>query len=340
MTKVRHAKPLAVQRGQAIVDGRPAVRASAILASPGCSWARATGGCTFCGFLELSTRGEAVSVEDYERQAEAIVEAVGAQGAGEVDLYNSGSFLADDEIPAQARLAILSRVAAIPGLRRILIEARPGDVTVEKLAPLVAQVPHATLEVGIGLETADDSLRERALKKGFSLAAFESAAGIVHQSGAALLAYVLVKAPGLSEEQALRDAAATLAALAALRDRLSVSGRPLAVRAALEPAFVARGTALEQEHLAGRYALLSLWTVRELVLATHELLPLQVALWDEGLAEGRVASGCAECTPRLREAFERFNAEGGVAALERLEPCACKPAGGTQLETARSRREG
>ncbi len=322
---MHRAKPKAIQLGETVLDGKPAVQASAILTAPGCSWARATGGCTFCGFLELSTRGEAVSVEEYERQAEAVVEAVGARGAGEVDLYHSGSFLADDEIPAEARSAILARVAAIPGLRRILIEARPADVTREKLAPLVALLPHATLEVGIGLETADDSLRERALKKGFSLEAFERAASALHELGAALLAYVLVKPPDLSEEQAFQDAAGTIATLAALRARLSAPGRPLAARAALQPAFVARGTRLEQEYLAGRYEVPSLWTARDVVLATHHLLPLQVALWDEGLADGRVAKGCSACTPRLREALDGFNATGEVAALESVACSGCRP---------------
>jgi radical SAM enzyme (TIGR01210 family) len=333
---VDRAKPMAIELSETVLDGRPAVRASAILAAPGCSWARATGGCTFCGFLELSTRGAEVSVADYEKQAQALVAAIGARGAGEVDLYNSGSFLAEDEIPAEARSAILARVAAVPGLQRVLIEARPADLTVERLAPLVALLPRATLEVGIGLETADDSLRERALRKGFSFDAFQRAASLLHESGATLLAYVLVKPPGLSEEQALRDAIGTVTAIAALRDRLSASGRPFQVRAALQPAFVARGTRLEQEYVAGQYEVPSLWTVRDVVLATHPLLPLQVALWDEGLADGRVAKGCSACTPKLREALGRFNATGETAALESVVCSSCRPPAAPSPPAARS----
>lgn len=324
-----HDRPLAIELAPIGERGRQGFRLAVVLAAPGCGYARRTGGCRFCGFAELSTRGAAVSPEEYLAQADVIAEAVRTAGEKvvEVDLYSSGSFLADEEVPAAARLGIVQRLATLPGLATLLVESRPEHVTAARLRPLVEAAAGRTLLVGIGLESADQRVREQLMRKGFSLAAFERAAELVWEAGASLLVYALVKPAGLDEAEAAADAVATACYLAGLRRRSGNpdGAAPPGLRLAYQPAFVARGTALEQEYLAGRYTLLSLWTVVEVVRAAAALLPVQVALWDEGLAAGRVAAGCPACDAMLRRALAAFNASGDVALLQGL---ACPARGG------------
>ena len=192
---------------------------------------------------------------------------------------------------------------------------------------LVERAGDARLEVGIGLESADDRVRSDLMQKGFSLAAFERAAAVIRDCGAALLAYVFLKPPGLDEAAARDDAMATARYLSSLSARLRDGAHPaFRVTFALQPAFVARGSALEAEWAAGRYQLLNLWTVLEVVLCAARLLPVQVGLWDEGLAQGRVPSGCDRCSGRLRDALRRFNESADLSLLENLPRCACAPA--------------
>lgn len=320
--------PLSIEAIPCTVDGRPATRIAAVLAAPGCGWAARTGGCRFCGFRALSTGGRAVSVADFDLQASAVAEAAARTDppAAEVDLYNSGSFLADDEVPPAARAAILRRVAAVPSVRRILVEARPEHVSPSAVEALVRACPGRSLSVGIGLETADDNVRA-AMRKGFGRADFELAAGVLADAGVDLLAYVFLKPPGLDEETARRDASATLAYLSDLQLRMGTGRTPrFRILAALQPAFVARGTDLEREYLAKRYTPPTLWTVLRIVLDSPADLAVHVALWDEGLSDGRVAAGCSVCTGRLRAALADFNATGRRPAL--AEP-ACGACGGT-----------
>jgi archaeosine synthase beta-subunit len=321
-------RPVSLELVPAVVAGKPSTRLAVVLRAPGCRYARATGGCRFCGFLALSTRGAKVTAADYRAQIEAVLEAALAAKppVEQIDLYNSGSFLADQEVPAEARTLMLSSLTTLPAVQKILIEARPEDVSRDKLRPLVALLSEVRLEVGIGLESADDRVRAELMRKGFSRAVFERAAGEIRDGGASLLAYVFLKPAGLGEAEARDDAVATAHYLAALRSRLRDSAHPdFALTYALQPAFVARESALEAEWTAGRYQLLNLWTVLDVAVVAGRLLPVQIGLWDEDLAGGRVPCGCAHCSPVVRDALRRFNETADLSVLTGLPRCACAP---------------
>ena len=151
------------------VDGVAGLRMMVILRAPGCVYARKTGGCTNCGFWHhLTTGGEPVAVDDYVAQLRAALDEHhdALPRVLEVDLYCSGSLLADEEVPARARVGLLALCAGLPALRRVVVESRPEYITRESVAPLSAALAPsaATLEVAVGLETVDDDLRCRSIR--------------------------------------------------------------------------------------------------------------------------------------------------------------------------------
>jgi archaeosine synthase beta-subunit len=324
--------PAAVELGRASVGGLAGERLVVVLRAPGCAYARRTGGCTNCGFfLHLTTSGQPVSaaeLADQLRAALAWAEPPVSARAGsilELDLFCSGSFLSDEEIPPEARPALLAlAAAALPSLRSIVVESRPELIGRATLGPLLAALRPSTdlLEVAIGLESADDRVRLDLVRKGFTLASFERAATALAEAGVGLVAYLLLKPMGLEEEAAVEDVLSSGCFLAALGRRLAAR-----VRIALEPVFVPEGTPLGAELLAGRYRPPSLHSVvraaRDLALSTG--LPVHVGLSGEGMPTARYPSGCAACTPRLREALARFNETQSILALEGTE---CPECGG------------
>ena len=320
-------RPLSIQIEPVTVRGKPSARMAVVLAAPGCVYARRTGGCKFCGFQQLTTRGRTVSPTEFERQADVIISALRRSKlrVEEIDLYNSGSFLSDEEIPPKARMMFLGRLSQLPGIRKILIEARPEHVTEEKLRPLVQLAGGHLVEVGMGLESASDTVRNKLMGKGFLKEDFERAAACVAACGASLLAYVLAGAPGLSESETIEDCIETAGFLKELALDLREKGgyTRFNIKMALQPAFVAAGSALEREHKSGSYRLISLWTVVDIVLKAAPLIPTHVALWDEGLAHGRVPEGCETCTDVIRSALRAFNATGDASGLEKLS-CSCR----------------
>jgi hypothetical protein len=132
-----------------------------------------------------------------------------------------------------------------------------------------------------------------------------------------LLVYLLIKPMGLTEAAAIEDAVASARyvfdAAAAQRVR---------ARVAFQPTFVAPGTPLELDFLAGRYLPPRLWSVLEVVRRTHALGEVTVGQSDEGLDPRMVPAGCARCTPALRRALTEFNRTQDPAVLD-LAPCDC-----------------
>jgi radical SAM enzyme (TIGR01210 family) len=304
--------PAATHLTPSWVCGQPAQRLMVILRAPGCVFDRQ--GCNFCGFRPLTTGGRPVTTAEYLAQMTAAL--AGHQTdprIREIDIYNSGNFLNDAEVPPGARTAIFRLCAAVPSVRRILAESRPEFVRREAVMPLLDAV-HAEVDIAIGLEAFDDQIRQRRLEKAFDRAAFERAVRTLGQAGAGLLAYIMLKPCAMSDAAALDDATQAAEYVHSLR-------APRA-RLALQPAFVAPGTPLADEYRAGRYRPPSLWLVRQAAAQLARFGEVTAGLWDEDLAPLAVPDSCPACRPRLLTALRQFNLTQDANCLE-VEACPC-----------------
>ena len=246
----------------------------------------------------------------------------------EVDIYNSGNFLNEAEIPLDAQSRIVARVRQETAVRVLLLESRPEYITAAGLDRLTRSAGRSrplALEIGIGLESSNDKIRERYLRKGMSRKAFERAAKLLSEAGADLLTYVMLKAMPMSEEDALHDVVATAKYVHEVASTYGVRAR-----LALQPTFVVPGTRLAADFLAGRYAPPSLRLVVEAVRRLAGFGDLLVGLWDEGLqplAVPGAESGCRDC---LLRSLQDFNRTQDVGCLHRAEcpgdkTCPSKP---------------
>ena len=311
-------QPAWVERTASSVDGAATTRLIFIFRAIGCAWARGPAqGCRNCGFLAMTTRGAPIPAEDLEAQLDSVLDLPGAlDGVGEVDLFNSGSFFSDEEMPAAVRAHALDRLGR-SAVRRVLVESRPEYVLADRVQDAVARVGADRLEVGIGLESADDHVREVLVRKGFARADFERAVAALGEAGARLLVYVLLKPLGLSEEAAVEDAIASARYVFEVARRCGVRAR-----VALQPTFVAPGSVLEEHFLEGRYAPPSLWSVVEVVRAVHALGEITIGTSDEGLQPARVPAGCPKCTDKLRAAIAAYGRTRDLASLD--VECGCR----------------
>ncbi|MBW2258213.1 MAG: hypothetical protein JRI25_26935, partial [Deltaproteobacteria bacterium] len=156
-----------------------------------------------------------------------------------VELFVSGSYLNPDEVPAEVQPVLVRRCTRHPCVRQILVETRPEYVTREALDALVEAAAPAELEVAIGLETADDTIRNKRIRKGFTRAQFEESVRAIGRAGGSLFVYILLKPLDTPEAEALRDAVDTARYVFDLGAALD-----LPTRVGLQPCFVAPGTVL------------------------------------------------------------------------------------------------
>ena len=317
-------RPAGVELSPGWVQGRQGLRLMVILRAPGCVFARRNkGGCTNCGFWQhLTTNGQPVTAANFQAQLEHALAQHPEQldQVAELDLFCSGSFFCDQEVLPEARVALLgAALPALPALRHVVAESRPEYINQENLRQARAALgAEASLEVGIGLESANAEIREQRIRKGFTLDDFEGAAALLAREGIGLGIYLLLKPRGTTEEEAVEDVKASGRYLLGLRRRLP----GLSMRVALGPTFVPRGTLLHQDLLAGQYVPPSLWSVVRVVrdLAPH--FPIRVGLSHEGLPADHLPAGCERCTGGLRQAIARFNQTQDCGILDHLT-CSC-----------------
>lgn len=306
------------------IEGQPSKRLMIVLKTRGCVYATGpSGGCSFCGFKELTTKGAPVPGNDIVWQFKRAIQPYDFPRAhiGEIDIYNSGSFLSNMEIPAPAREMIFTIISEIPEIKKIFIESRPEFIRSEQadLRKLRLLVKDRIVELGMGLETVHDEIRLKKLNKGFTLEQFREAAQILAKLDVRLLVYVLLKAPGMSEGEAVRDAIDTVFYVDELGKSLNMK-----VKVALQPTFVPKNTPIEKLYEQGSFVPPQLWSVFEVLRATFNVaVPIEVALSDEGLADGRVSKNCELCDNEAREILRHFNATGDRSRLTSLK-CDCR----------------
>lgn len=256
---------------------RPVEAGVIILPTRGCGWGLQAG-CTMCGYVY-----DAAALEDGEllRQMDAAL--MSLRGVRYLKLFNSGSFFDPAEVPQGLMEGILQRVRGL-GLERLQVESRPEFITPEAIGGAM-DLLGTELEIGIGLETASDKIRAHCINKGFSLADFRKALGVCKDAEALVKAYLLIKPPFLTEEEAIRDAVSSgIAAWEMGVDRLSYN-----------PVNVQRWTLVEHLWRRGEYRPPWLWSVLEVLEKVRGEVSIPVLSHPTAAGRKRGPHNCGAC---------------------------------------------
>lgn len=124
-------------------------------------------------------------------------------------IFNAGSFLA---MPLRVQEEIMGEISNLPAIRRVVIESRAELITKESVARIVSLLnTRQRLTIRIGVETKNDTLRLKVLRKGHSRQRLKRACIIMKDYGVTSGGYVLLNpAPGLGPLQALQECQDTL----------------------------------------------------------------------------------------------------------------------------------
>lgn len=275
-----------------------------ILPTRGCYWAH-RGGCSMCGYVyDARDMGQEAVYENFAKALERV------RGVKYLKLFNSGSFFDEREISRATREKILSLAGS--AVERLQVESRPEFVTNSAMEH-AREAFSGELEVGIGLETANDEIRRLCINKGFLLEDFSRALGVCKQNSAKLKAYLLVKPPFIPEKLAIDDAVSS--ALEAFRlgaDRVS-----------LNPLNVQRFTLVERLFHSNEYSPPWLWSVVEILGRVRQKVEKPIICKPSGAGKARGPSNCRVCSGRVARAIEEFSASQVPGNLEGLD-CNCK----------------
>lgn len=174
--------------------------------------------CTFCpfpnavlGFREAFYEGKPVPSEDHIQLFKAVLAKIAPANKKlhTVMIFNGGSFLAMDNATQEN---VVQEIANHPSLQRLVIESRAelvNEAALKRITDIL--FPHKELTIRIGVETQNDDLRLKILKKGHSRRQLKEAMEVMKRAGAMNGGYVLLKpAPFLDADLAMEEAARTI----------------------------------------------------------------------------------------------------------------------------------
>jgi len=262
-----------------------------ILRTRGCSWNR----CLMCGYRRDTD--PRVTNEDLKKQLEKALK----RGKGRIlKIFTSGSFF---ELDKEFRDFVYCKVSKM-GFEKLIVESRPEFVcrVEEDLEKIEFE-----LEVGIGLETSNDFVREYCINKGFTFEDFKEASKFLKSKGFRVKVYLLLKPPFLSEKEAIEDAIKSIKDVKGLADIVS-----------LNPANVQSGTYLEGLWRRGIYRPPWLWSVVEVLKSSN----LEIVSDPVGAGSLRGPHNCGKCDKAVVRAVREFSLYQDKSVFENLN-CKC-----------------
>jgi archaeosine synthase beta-subunit len=292
MREIDLTRPVSVWRSKDLFQGREAESLTIILRTPGCSWAR----CTMCGY---PVEGAPATEKDLLVQFGRAMERLSPE-AEVVKIYTSGSFLDPGELPEVVRDHILDSLKAM-GVKKLVLETRPEYITPERAKACLSRLE---TEFALGLETANDLVRQKSVCKGFSFQDFVKASEIVHNLGGRIKAYLLLKPPFLSEGEAIRDAVSSARA-----------AKPYADMISLNLCNIQKKTTVERLWERGEYRPPWLWSAVEVLRNS----PGPIICDPVGAGTRRGPHNCGECDGAVAEAIRKFSLTQDPRDLEGLD---------------------
>ncbi len=302
-----------------LIDGKPSKRLMIIVVARGCAWAKkGSGPCTMCNFWSVCSEKASNKqiIELFEKEINKYN--FKKEEIEEIDIFNSGSFLNDTEIPEEVRVEIMKIISDIKSIKKVMIESRSEYINEQKLKELKKILGKKELEVAIGLESSDDFVRNILINKGSNLKSFEKAAKIIKKSRTTLFAYALVKPPFLTEKEALKDTINTIKYVFSIGKKLN-----LKTKVALEPVFIKPHTLVHELYKKEMYSHVWLWSMIVILKQTSKLGNIQVGLSSEGMEWNEMPRNCEKCTKKIINLLLEYNKNPDLSLFRNLN-CECK----------------
>jgi len=224
---------------------------------------------------------------------------------GSIKIFNGGSYFPEAELPQDFQHFIYQDVAKRSHIKQLVVESHPSYIKQRKLDIAKEMLGNTDLMVAMGFESHHNVIRNTILKKGISLSLFEQKVRLLQRQGVQVFAYVFLKAPQLSEKQALDETLATLTYL----HNLGVD------EMALSCAFVPEGTELAKQYHLGTFRPPWLWSILEIIkVADKQGWPLSVGGFEDTPPPIAGPSNCVQCDPQINAIIDHHRLHGKISA--------------------------
>ncbi len=286
-----------------------------ILKTKGCEWSSKSG-CSMCGYFNDSYQKE-VSSRDLLIQFEKAMDSY--KGEEIVKIFNSGSFFDDNEIKSKTRLKILDNLSK--KTEKISVESRPEYIDKFKLNEIKKITNKIEFEIGIGLETANDYIRENSINKGFDFKQYKKATEILKKNHIKIKTYLLLKPPFLTEKEAIEDTINSIKKINKTTDLIS-----------LNPTNIQKNTFVEYLWKRNLYSPIWLWSINDILIKSKKIIG-EKRIKSDIVAGGNIRGphNCGNCDSKIIENISKFSLNQNTKLLKEIN-CECYKKWEDQIE--------
>jgi len=302
-------KPIATWRGKERFGGQQVECLTIIFESGGCSWSR----CRMCSyrFERYRTKSCDELLGHLQSQLTWVRSEFNLDEFSVVKVFTSGSFFDPNEVPGEFQ----HELARVCKGKVVIAESRPEYITTENIEPFIQIVDDGTHKTSLycatGLETTNDTIREKCINKGFSFNDFTAAVHAAHAAGAGVKAYLLFKPLFLTEAEAVADMRSSLAVLSGMVEMVSMN-----------PCTVQKGTELEYYWRRGEYRPPYLWSILSIIYNS----PVDLTCDPLGGGQKRGPHNCGTCDYEITKGIRDYSLSADrdlIGALLDMD-CTCK----------------
>jgi len=277
-----------------------------IFRTRGCTWALKSG-CSMCGYFNDSL-WKNITDEDFLKQFQKIMEKY--QDQKYIKIFTSGSFLDPKEIKPKIRNKILKTLYETA--EKVSVESRPEYITQNNLSEIKKITKTKKFQIGIGLETSNDELREKIINKGFTYEEYKKSIKNLKKYNYTSKTYVIVKPPSLTEKESINDSIQTIKKIKNLTETIS-----------LNPINIQKNTVVEYLWKRKQYRPPYLWSIQEILKQGKKITPdkrIQCSIVGGGSPRG--AHNCKKCDKKILKSINDFSLKQDTKILKKQD-CEC-----------------
>lgn len=340
--KFKHDKLAEIEINKFFYNHKTVNRAMIVLRANGCEHYKKNGGCSMCSHFNGIDRNSNITTEDYIKQWDSVVNGESLEQENTkfnlnnypvVCVYNLGSLLNEKEISNRAVEYIFKSLNNFKKIAKVIIESRAEYVTEEAINNIKNVYHNGIVEVGIGVESTNNTIREICYHKGLEdLNIVKTAINNLHKNNFKALAYINLKPIFLTESEAIEDAIKTAI------DCFKMGFDAVSI----EPTSLQDYSLANHLYQLGQYRVPWLWSVRDIVQGIYDQITnkdLDIRLggyFDEEVLSGSQGVGyegkneifphmtslnCDKCSNEFINCIKKFNMTYDLQELYKIKNC-------------------
>lgn len=294
-----------------------------VLYTPRCRYKLQKGGCSGCNLPTVSSQSDILNTNDILLQVQTTFDNALSfnekESIQELMLSNNGSILDSKTMDIEALKYTLEKALdTFPNLKKIILETRIDHYTnIEQLDVLQKilkkSFSNIKLEIAIGFEIFNDSLRNGYYKKGLDKAILEEKLHILSNLDISLKVYMMYKAVPdklMSIDEAIEDLNNASIYFNDLAKKNNVK-----INLHINPTYLAEGTPLYEEYKNKNYTPPSNKDILQMYnsLIIKENISYYISMNDEGLAEKNQRDLDYNEYINLKEKLHKFNMDNYIS---------------------------